>query len=189
MAEANDMARLREKLGDKLLETKEFRGETTALVELGALHDTLVFCRDEFGFDMLIDLSSLDFLGEDPRFQVVYELATVDDSKHLRIKAKVGEEESVPSCVDVWAGADWHEREVFDMMGIRFHGHPNMKRLIMWEGYPYHPLRKDFPLTGKPTEMPEVAVTDTAPYEGGPFVSPTGAPNRVVREPRAKGEG
>jgi len=187
MAEKNDIDRLREKLGENLLGTTEFRGETTVRVALGALHDALAFCREDLGFEMLIDLCSLDHFGEDPRFEVVYELATVDDSRHLRVKAAVGEEESAPSCVDVWAGADWHEREVFDMMGIRFRNHPNMKRLLMWEGYPYHPLRKDFPLAGKPSEMPEVATTDTAPYEGGPFVAPTGAPNRVVGEPRAKG--
>ncbi len=189
MTKANDIEGLREKLGDKLLGTNEFRGETTARVALDALHDALMFCRDELGFEMLIDLCSVDLFGEDPRFEVIYELATADDSRHLRIKAKVGEEESAPSCVDVWVAADWHEREVFDLMGIRFRGHPNMKRILMWEGYPYHPLRKDFPLAGIPTEMPEVATTDTAPYEGGPFVSPTGAPNRVVGEPRAKAEG
>ena len=72
------------------------------------------------------------------------------------------------------------------MMGIGFKDHPNLRRILMWEGYPYHPLRKDFPLAGKPTDTPDVAFTETAPLEGGPFVTPAGAPNRVLGEPRAR---
>ena len=71
-------------------------------------------------------------------------------------------------------------------MGIRFSGHPNLRRILMWEGYPYHPLRKEFPLAGKATAIPDVAFSDEAPLEGGPFVTPTGAPNRVLGEPRAR---
>jgi NADH-quinone oxidoreductase subunit C len=72
------------------------------------------------------------------------------------------------------------------MMGVPFAGHPNLKRILMWEGYPFHPLRKDFPLAGRPSEMPEVAVTGVASLEGGPFVTVAGAGNCVTREPRAR---
>ena len=120
-------------------------------------------------------------------FEIVYELATVDDRKHLRIKAPVAEGEEVVSVVDLWKTANWHEREVYDMMGLRFTGHPNLKRILMWEGYPYHPLRKEFPLAGKPSEMPDVAFSGIAPLEGGPFVTSPGS-DRVSGEPRAKGE-
>ena len=76
---------------------------------------------------------------------MVYLLAAVDDSKRLRVKARVAEDEAVATATDLWAGADWHEREVWDMMGIPFAKHPNLKRILMWEGYPFFPLRKDFP--------------------------------------------
>jgi hypothetical protein len=88
------------------------------------------------------------------------------------LKLSASEDElEVPTVTGVWATADWHEREMFDMMGIRFTGHPDLRRILMWDGYPYYPLRKDFPLAGKPSDLPEVAFTKPAPLEGGPFVS------------------
>lgn len=186
MSAADDVQTLLASFGKKILETVEFRGERTLLVELGALRDVLAKCRNELSYEMVLDISSLDHFGDDPRFEVVYEIASLDDSKHLRIKAKVGEDESVPSAVDIWPGADWHEREVWDMMGIRFSGHPDLRRILMWEGYPYFPLRKDFPLAGKATEMPDVAFTGVAPLEGGPFVTAPGAVDAVRGEPRAR---
>jgi NADH-quinone oxidoreductase subunit C len=87
---------------------------------------------------------------------------------------------------DIWPTANWHEREVYDMMGITFDGHPDLRRILMWEGYPFFPLRKDFPLAGKPSDMPEVAFTGIAPLEGGPFVTSPGTCGTVDAEPRAK---
>jgi NADH-quinone oxidoreductase subunit C len=185
MSAAADVTKLREVFGEKFLGTLEFRGEQTVNVELGALHDVLAKCHKDLGYEMILDISSIDHFGEDPRFEIVYEIATLDDSKHLRIKAKVGEDEKVPSATDIWLGADWHEREVWDMMGIPFSGHPNMKRILMWEGYPFFPLRKDFPLAGRPTDMPDVAFTGVAPLEGGPFVTSAGGEDVARREPRA----
>jgi NADH-quinone oxidoreductase subunit C len=93
----------------------------------------------------------------------------------------------LPTVSTVWATADWHEREAFDMYGIRFKGHPNLVRILMWEGYPFHPLRKDFPLGGKPSEMPDVAFSAAAPLEGGPFVTVATTATTKDREPRARG--
>ncbi len=186
MAAADDVKKLREIFGTKVLKTVEFRGEQTLVVELGALHDVLEKCRNDLDYEMVLDISSLDHFGDDPRFEIVYEIATLDDSRHLRVKAAVSEEESVPTATDIWPGADWHEREVYDMMGIPFTGHPNLKRILMWEGYPFHPLRKDFPLAGRPSEMPDVAFTGVAPLEGGPFVTCAGGEDTVRREPRAR---
>jgi NADH-quinone oxidoreductase subunit C len=186
MAAAEDVKQLRDGFGAKVLETVEFRGEQTLRVELGALHDVLAKCRKDLGYEMVIDISSLDHFGDDPRFEIVYELATADDSKHLRVKAMVDEDESVPTATDIWPGADWHEREVYDMMGIAFSGHPDMRRILMWEGYPFFPLRKDFPLAGRPTEMPDLPSTGVAPLEGGPFVTCAGGEDTVRREPRAR---
>src|SRR5204863_791338 len=106
---------------------------------------------------------------------------------HLRLKTEVSEERSeLPTVSKVWRTADWHEREIYDMMGIRFAGHLDLRRILMWEGYPYFPLRKDFPLAGKPTEMPDVAFTRPAPMEGGPFVTVAGGADSVAREPRVR---
>ncbi len=122
---------------------------------------------------------------------MVYELYGLGHHQHLRVKSPVSEEQEAPTVSDLWPTANWHEREVFDMMGIRFDGHPDLRRILMWEGYPFHPLRKEFPLAGKASEMPDVAFSGIAPLEGGPFVtSPTDA-DTIEREPRAKsfGEG
>lgn len=185
MSAAGDIKQLADAFGSGVVETIAFRGESTVRVRLGVLHEVLEKCRNELGYEMLLDVSSVDLFGEHPRFEVVYELAALDDSKHLRVKAKVAEDEAVPSATDVWPGADWHEREVWDMMGIAFANHPNLKRILMWEGYPFYPLRKDFPLAGRSSEMPDVAFSGEAPLEGGPFVTCPGD-NTVVREPRVR---
>ena len=185
-AAAKDLPALRDALGKAILSEVEFRGELTLNVTLEALPKALALCKNKLGYEMLLDISSLDHFGEDPRFEVVYELATLDDSLHLRFKAKVSEDEAVPTAIHLWAAADWHEREVWDMMGIPFSDHPNLKRILMWEGYPFFPLRKDFPLAGRPTDMPDVAFTGVAPLEGGPFVTAPGAETVAKREPHAR---
>lgn len=139
------------------------------------------------GFDFLIDISSLDHYGDVPRFTVVYELYGHGHHCHLRLRTDVGEEKGeLPTVSHIWRGAEWHEREVFDMMGIRFGGHPDLRRLLMWDGYPYFPLLKDFPLGGKESVEPERAFSAVAPLEGGPFISTPGAGDSQAREPRAK---
>ena len=166
--------------------TLEFRSEHTVTVTPDDFRAVMEFCKNELGLDMLLDASSVDNSGEEPRFALVYELATVDDSVHLRVKTNIAEGEELPTVSDLWATADWHEREIWDMMGIIFSGHPDLRRILMWEGYPFHPLRKEFPLAGKPSEMPDVASTDVAPLAGGPFVTSAGAGSRVKAEPRAR---
>lgn len=170
----------------KLLQKTEFRGEMTLTIERA---DILPVCQYalSIGFDMLIDVSSVDNFGEEPRFEMVYELYSTVDNHYLRLKASVSEDElEVASVVPVWNTANWHEREVYDMMGIKFTNHPDLRRILMWEGYPYFPLRKDFPLAGRPSEMPDVAFTKAAPLEGGPFVTVPGTGSSKEREPRAR---
>lgn len=186
MSAEKDIQTLKDALGDQITGTSEFRGEFTVQVKLDALHELLAKCKQELEYVFLLDISSLDHFGDDPRFEMVYEIASLDDSKHLRIKSVVEEDQEVASVTDIWAAADWHEREVYDMMGIRFSDHPNLKRILMWEGYPFHPLRKDFPLAGRPSDMPDVAFSKTAPLEGGPFVTCAGGEDTVRREPRAR---
>lgn len=183
---AVDCDKLKEAFGAAVCGVVEFRGEFSVTVELSSLAKVLEFCKTQCGYDFLLDISSVDHMGQEPRFEMVYELATLDDSKHLRVKAAVAEDQAVPTAVDLWKAADWHEREVYDMMGIHFSGHPNLKRILMWEGYPFFPLRKDFPLAGLPSDMPDVAFTGVAPLEGGPFVTSPGSDDPVKSEPRAR---
>ena len=114
------------------------------------------------------------------------ELYSLEANVHLRLKTRVSRIIlEVPTVSHLWATANWHEREVYDMMGIRFSGHPDLRRILMWEGYPYFPLRKDFPLAGKPSEMPDVAFSQPAPLAGGPFVTVPSSGHIDEREPRA----
>lgn len=169
------------------LTKSEFRGETTLRVPADQFADIASFCRNELGFDYLIDVSSVDNFGEEPRFEMVYELFHFEGNFHLRLKYSVSEDSlEAPTVSHLWSTADWHEREVYDMMGIRFTGHPDLRRILMWEGYPYFPLRKDFPLAGKDSDMPEVAFTKPAPLAGGPFVTLPSTGTTKDREPRSR---
>jgi NADH-quinone oxidoreductase subunit C len=173
--------------GPKLQEKTEFRGETTYTILPPDLREVAKFCRDELSFDYLIDITSIDNFGEEPRFAIVYELYSMTLAIHLRLKLRVSEElGTVDTVSDIWPTANWHEREIFDMMGIKFNGHPDLRRILMWDGYPYFPLRKEFPLEGLPSEMPDVAFSEAAPMEGGPFVTVPTTATTKDREPRAR---
>ncbi len=179
---------LKKEFGDAISETIEFRGETTIVVTAASAKDILKHCRDELKFDYLVDISSLDNLGTEPRWEMVYELCQLGNgsNEHLRVKYSLREDEKAASVADLWETANWHEREVYDMMGIEFSDHPDMRRILMWEGYPFYPLRKDFPLAGRQSDMPDVAFTDRAPLEGGPFVTSPTSSSTVHREPRSR---
>ena len=171
----------------QILNRTNFRGEVSLELTPDQIEPACRFAKEYLGFDFLADLSSVDNFGDEPRFEVVYELYSFSSNIHLRLKTRVSEDHlEVPSVVHLWATANWHEREVYDMMGIRFANHPDLRRILMWEGYPYYPLRKDFPLEGKPSEMPDVAFSQPAPLEGGPFVTVPGKPHIKDREPRAR---
>ena len=180
--------KLREKFGELVSAPTEFRGEVSVKVtDAERIVEVCSFAKKELGFDYLVDVSSIDNYGEDPRWTVVYHLYGIAHKQYLRLTASVTEEKSeLPTITGVWRTADWHEREIYDMMGVRFRGHPDLRRILMWEGYPYHPLRKDFPVTGKPSELPDVAFTKTAPIEGGPFVTAAGGKDSIEREPRVR---
>ncbi len=180
--------KIQENYADFIICTKEFRGEHTVVIKKEALRAVMLYCRDHLDLNFLVDVCSVDHECVEPRFEVVYEIAKIDNSDRIRIKVPVAEDEEVATVSDIWATANWHEREVYDLMGIRFADHPNMKRILMWEGYPYHPLRKEFPLAGKPTDMPDAPRTGVAPMEGGPFVASVGGCGKAPSAPRAKGE-
>ena len=174
-------------LGDKLRNETEFRGETTYAIAATDLRDIAKSCRDNLSFDYLLDITSIDNFGEEPRFEIVYHLYSMPHGLHLRLKMVLSEETGALDTVsDIWPTANWHEREIYDMMGIKFNGHPDLRRILMWDGYPFFPLRKDFPLAGLPSDMPDVAFTKVTPLEGGPFVTVPSTAGSKDREPRAR---
>ena len=178
---------LQNSLGEKLQCKTELRGETTYTISAANLREIAKFCQTDLSFDYLVDITGIDNFGEEPRFEVVYHLYSIPHAVHLRLKLKVSEEIGAVNTVsDVWPTANWHEREIYDMLGIKFNGHPDLRRILMWDGYPYYPLRKDFPLAGLPSEMPDVAFTKITPLEGGPFVTVPSTAGSKDREPRAR---
>ncbi len=168
-------------------------------VPVGEVVAVLQHLRDQAGFDLLMDVTAIDWAeGTSPRFTVVYHLlSTTKPGTYIRIAAHCASDTDpvAPSVVRLWAGADWHERECFDMFGIKFEGHPDLRRILMWDGYPYFPLRKDFPLAGIEVPLPDAEIEANtgasviaAPMAGGPFVASTGEVNLTEAEPRAKDE-
>ena len=171
----------------KLQNRTEFRGETTYAIRESDLREIAKFCCAQLSFDYLLDITSIDNFGEEPRFEIVYHLYSMPHGAHLRLKLRVSEElGAVDTVSDIWPTADWHEREIYDMMGIKFKGRPDLRRILMWDGYPFFPLRKDFPLAGLPSDMPDVAFTKVTPLEGGPFVTVPSTAGSKDREPRAR---
>jgi NADH-quinone oxidoreductase subunit C len=197
MSAPDAIASLQKQFPGKVGQGREFRGDSTLEVNREVIRAAAAHLKDELGFNFLVDISSVDNYGDESRYEVVYEfcgLGGANDQVHLRLKARVSEDDAtIDSLVPVYQGADWHEREVFDMMGIKFNGHPDLRRILMWEGYPYYPLRKDFPLEGLSSDMPGEAFSRPAPLEGGPFVAvpivhapAEGDAPTTLREPRAK---
>lgn len=149
--------------------------------------------RDEFLFDMLVDCASVDWKDKSPRFTVVYHFFSTKEHRYLRVASDCSDNKNPTSesLTSLYPAANWHEREVFDMMGIKFEGHPDLRRILMWDEYPYHPLRKEFPLAGIEVELPAPDVVErtnakviAAPMMGGPFRSPQEA-HMKTREPIA----
>ncbi len=153
--------------------------------------------RDEEGFELLVDLTAIDH-GEDAeiRFSIVVHLYSLVKRGYLRVHVSCSDNEhpSVPTVSDLFPAANWHERETYDMFGIIFSNHPDLRRILMWDDYPHFPLRKEFPLAGIDTPLPAADVVEVtnasvepAPMMGGPFVS-SGDGVMSESEPRARDE-
>ena len=142
---------------EQFVGSREFRGELTVTVTADVLVRVCEFLKTDpdLAFDMLIDLTAVDMYRPEARFEVVYLLYSLKNTRYLRLKVTVEEERAtVPTVTGVWPAANWHERETFDMFGIRFAGHPDLRRLYMPEEFEHYPLRKDFPLMGIPDSLP-----------------------------------
>jgi NADH-quinone oxidoreductase subunit C len=131
----------------------EFRGETRAVVSSSEVHDALEFLRDDRGFDLLVDITCVDYLntrGAEHRFGLVYLLANVETNERITVRTFLDEPNlTVPSAVPIWEGANWMEREVYDMFGIEFEGHPDLRRILLPDEFTAFPLRKDYPMQGR----------------------------------------
>lgn len=139
-----------ERFSDQVIETHSKLGDDTVVLQPGRLLEVLFFLRDDerLAFDMPIDLTVVDwYRRREPRFDVVYHLYSTSKKHRIRLKVHVDEDDPVvDSSNPVWPGFDWYEREAWDLYGIEFKGHPNHKRVLMWEGFEGHPLRKDYPI-------------------------------------------
>ncbi|MGA6994573.1 MAG: NADH-quinone oxidoreductase subunit C [Candidatus Deferrimicrobiaceae bacterium] len=148
------------RFGHDIVATHSDFGDDTALVRREKIVEICTFLRDDpdLLFDLAMDLTGVDYLGEEPRFEVVYHLYSLAKKHRVRIKARVPEEDPViDSVIPVWVGMDWFEREAYDMYGILFRNHPNLKRILMYEAFEGHPLRKDYP---KARRQPTVGVEE-----------------------------
>jgi len=138
------------KRSDAVIATEVAFGELTVTVQLAHLEGFVEYLRDDAAcrFTTLVDITAVDHPARDPRFDVVYHFLSMYQNTRIRVKVSVGEGDMVPSIVDLHMCANWQEREVFDMFGILFSGHPDLRRILTDYGFRGHPLRKDFPTTG-----------------------------------------
>ena len=142
------LKKLTENFPDSIISTHSKHGDDTALVKKENIVEICKFLRDDpaLKFDMLVDLTCVDYMGKTPRFEVVYHMLSVSNSFRVRIKAGVDENETIDTVSELWKSADWAEREVFDMYGVQFRGHKNLKRILLYDEFKGYPLRKDYPV-------------------------------------------
>lgn len=160
-----DISYLREKFGERILDSHSFHGDATIVVSREGLRELFRLLRTDPGlnFNFLTDITAVDYLGKkEPRFEVVYHLYSFRLRHRLRVKVPVPEQNPVvESLSSLWKGANWLEREVWDMFGIRFQGHPDLRRILLYEEFQGHPLRKDYPVNQWQPLVPERKVKDT----------------------------
>ena len=148
--ENNSLKKIKEKFGDAVLDHGIDRGDLVVIVTAEKVHDIIAFLRNEpeLDFNMLIDLFGVDYMPRKPRFEVVYHLHCLSRNERLRVRVQLEENNcEVDTISDLYPVADWLERETWDMFGVVFTGHPNMKRLLMYESFEGHPLRRDYPVS------------------------------------------
>jgi NADH-quinone oxidoreductase subunit C len=159
MEESRNISYLKSRLGAAILDAHAFRGDDTIVIARARLRETCSFLKQDPELDLsfLSDITAVDYLGKkSPRFELVYHLYSLKARHRLRVKVPVPEEDPiVDTLVPLWKGADWLEREVWDMFGIRFRGHPDLRRVLLYEEFQGHPLRKDYPVNQRQPLVPE----------------------------------
>jgi NADH-quinone oxidoreductase subunit C len=174
---------LQEDFGEAIESARSFAGDLIFAVRRDAIAEVCATLKDKHGFTYLVDLCGADYPKREPRFDVVYQLHRFSDQRRIRLRVTTGEATEVPTVSGVWRAANWPEREVYDMFGVRFAGHPDMTRILLWEGFNGYPLRKDFPVEGIDTGSaiyPEYYAEGAGPVAG----SGTGwKPPKPAQEP------
>lgn len=163
--ETSQLDEIRRKLGTAVLDAQTVRGEDAVVIRPDGLVESFRRLREDpaLAFDFLSDVTAVDYLGKkEPRFEVVYHLLSLGRRRRVRIKVPVAESApEVDSLVSLWRAADWLEREVWDMFGIRFRGHPDLRRILLYEEFRGYPLRKDYPVNQRQPLVPERALVGT----------------------------
>ena len=169
---ATTVTLVKEKFPQAVLEAVEFRDEQTLVLEPASLLSVCAYLQKTLRYDFLSTITAVDWPERTPRFDVVYQLLSLTHQCVLRLKVRVGqrgeEHPSVPSVTSLWPGANWYEREVYDLFGIEFAGHPDLRRILMPPDWTTHPLRKDYPLAG--FDLPEPHWGGQVPYDTDPGV-------------------
>lgn len=178
---------LRDRFGEAVHDVFEYAGEQTVFVEKSRIADVCRFLKDEGRFVYLSDVGGVDRFTEDDRFEVFYNLISFERRKRIRLKVRVDEADpSVPTVTGVYRAANWNEREVYDMLGIRFEGHPDMRRMYMPEDFEHYPQRKEFPQLGIPGSLPLPPQTPEGDIQYDPFPAAHGRPTpKSYDEPKS----
>jgi NADH-quinone oxidoreductase subunit C len=169
-------AALRETFPDDVLQVDEYAGEVSVLVDAEKIVEICRFLKSEKGFDYLADLGGLDRFTDSGRYEIFYNLVSISEARRIRIRTLIDEESMLArSLTGIFRAADWNERECYDMFGIRFENHPDMRRIFMPEDFEYHPLRKEFPLLGVPGSLPLPPQSPEADLTRDPYAAAHGS--------------
>ena len=150
------VAKLKSEFGTGIQETSTYVGQPYMVIDAAVAIDVLQLLRDDEQFDYLVDVTAVHYPQRERQFDLVWILYSFPRNERIRVKAQIKEGDTAPSVTGIWATANWLEREVFDMFGIRFDGHPNMKRILLPDEWKGHPLRKDYPILQQDTEWVKI---------------------------------
>jgi len=147
---------LKQRFPEKIKEISVQFGDESVIIESGSLLDIAQFLKNEpYAYTLLLDLTCVDYKGQELRFEMVYHLYSLNNKQRLRIKARLAEKDLwIDSLTSLWKNANWLEREIYDMFGVHFKGHPDLRRIVMYEGFEGYPLRKDYPLRKRQPRIP-----------------------------------
>ena len=176
---------LRASFGSVIMGVEVYAGEHTIFVEKEHIVHVCRYLKEELGFTYLVDLAGVDRFTEEGRFEIFYNIVNIEAGRRLRLKVRVEEDDlRAPSVMGLYKAADWNERECYDMLGVRFDGHEDLRRMYMPEDFAYHPQRKEFPLLGIPGSLPLPPQTPEGELTMDPYAAAHGSrPPHSFREP------